>query len=57
MPGTIIAARFAMKRLLALALMCLGTLAFAVPAVSADRDMPSETPEGLKLAKRPDDAG
>jgi Protein of unknown function (DUF3313) len=42
-----------MKRLLALALVCTGIVAFAVPAVGADRKMPSETPEGLKLVKRP----
>jgi hypothetical protein len=48
-----IAARFAMKRLLALALICFGVVAVAVPAFAADRAMPSETPDGLKLVKRP----
>jgi hypothetical protein len=32
--------------------MCLGILSLA-PAFSADRDMPAETPDGLKLVKRP----
>jgi len=41
-----------MKRFLALALLYLGIVAFAAPAFSADRDMPAETPDGLKLVKR-----
>jgi hypothetical protein len=34
-------------------LTCLGIVAFAMPAVSADRAMPAETPDGLQLVKRP----
>jgi hypothetical protein len=40
-----------MKPLLALAFTCLGIVAFAMPAVGADT--PTETPDGLKLVKRP----
>lgn len=40
-----------MKRLLVLALSCLGIVAFAIPALGAAT--PTETPDGLKLVKRP----
>jgi hypothetical protein len=40
-----------MKRLLALVLSCLGIVAFAMPALGAAT--PTETPDGLKLVKRP----
>jgi len=42
-----------MKPGLIVASTCAAIIAFAAPALSADRSAPPETPEGLKLVKRP----